>query len=220
MITRLAAHILNHRHQWPQVTTHNMMITRLAAHALKCCHQLAQYWHIPWWSPDLLHIDGILLKGPYLPCVSMSLRMAGRALLAGYHRLIADRWHYETRTVCTWHKGPKSIGSVLTNNLTTRPAAHFLNRCHQLASCWQMTWIQTMVKSGPDCENSHKDMLYKGTILSILMSSVMECMRPNSPKRLMISAVMEWHLFMVTRYLCLLSDKYSDMGHLVVVLTI
>ena len=28
------------------------------------------------------HIEGILLKGPYLPC----LHMAGRALLAGYHR--------------------------------------------------------------------------------------------------------------------------------------
>ena len=28
--------------------------------------------------------DGILPKGPYLPCVSM----AGRALLAGYHRII------------------------------------------------------------------------------------------------------------------------------------
>ena len=27
------------------------------------------------------HIDGILPKGPYPPC----LRMAGRALLAGYH---------------------------------------------------------------------------------------------------------------------------------------
>ena len=30
----------------------------------------------------LTHIKGILPKGPYLPCVSM----AGRALLAGYHR--------------------------------------------------------------------------------------------------------------------------------------
>ena len=28
------------------------------------------------------YIEGILPKGPYLPCVSM----AGRALLAGYHR--------------------------------------------------------------------------------------------------------------------------------------
>ena len=33
-------------------------------------------------SYGILHIDGILPKGPYLPCVSM----AGRALLAGYHR--------------------------------------------------------------------------------------------------------------------------------------
>ena len=30
------------------------------------------------------HIEGILPKGPYLPC----LRMAGRALLAGYHRYV------------------------------------------------------------------------------------------------------------------------------------
>ena len=29
-----------------------------------------------------IHIEGILPKGPYLPCVSM----AGRSLLAGYHR--------------------------------------------------------------------------------------------------------------------------------------
>ena len=35
---------------------------------------------IPWYS--WLHIEGILPIGPYLPCVSM----AGRALLAGYHR--------------------------------------------------------------------------------------------------------------------------------------
>ena len=39
-------------------------------------------------SPQLVadrfhsHSEGILPKGPYLPCVSM----AGRALLAGYHR--------------------------------------------------------------------------------------------------------------------------------------
>ena len=30
------------------------------------------------------YIEGILPKGPYLPCLSM----AGRALLAGYHRYI------------------------------------------------------------------------------------------------------------------------------------
>ena len=41
-----------------------------------------------WWQlyPCIkTHIDGILLKGPYLPCVSM----AGRALLAGYPRYIS-----------------------------------------------------------------------------------------------------------------------------------
>ena len=34
------------------------------------------------------HIEGILRKGPYLPCVSM----AGRALLAGYHGHRNDFW--------------------------------------------------------------------------------------------------------------------------------
>ena len=37
-----------------------------------------------------MHIDGILPKGPYLPCVSM----AGRALLAGYHRYMQCKSHY------------------------------------------------------------------------------------------------------------------------------
>ena len=33
-----------------------------------------------------MYIEGILPKGPYLPCVSM----AGRALLTGYHRCVAQ----------------------------------------------------------------------------------------------------------------------------------
>ena len=36
------------------------------------------------------HIEGILPKSPYLPCVSM----AGRALLAGPHRCVS---HHEDR---------------------------------------------------------------------------------------------------------------------------
>ena len=43
-----------------------------------------------WWRNDmdrLQHIEGILPKGPYLPCVSM----AGWALLAGYPRYLALR---------------------------------------------------------------------------------------------------------------------------------
>ena len=35
------------------------------------------------------YIEGILPKGPYLPCVSM----AGRALLAGYHRYVPNETH-------------------------------------------------------------------------------------------------------------------------------
>ena len=35
-----------------------------------------------WVDKSHWHVEGILPKGPYLPCVSM----AGRALLAGYHR--------------------------------------------------------------------------------------------------------------------------------------
>ena len=39
-----------------------------------------------------IDIECILLKGPYLPCVSM----AGRALLAGYHRIITLKWQGTT----------------------------------------------------------------------------------------------------------------------------
>ena len=44
-------------------------------------HTVLSPWHWPRWR-HIRHIEGILPKGPYLPCVSM----AGRALLAGYHR--------------------------------------------------------------------------------------------------------------------------------------
>ena len=48
----------------------------------------ATRWCFCKWQMSLLtqitpYYDGILPKGPYLPCVSM----AGRALLAGYHRI-------------------------------------------------------------------------------------------------------------------------------------
>ena len=45
----------------------------------QCVRSLWGCWH---WHWHTLHIEGILPKGPYLPCVSM----AGRALLAGYPR--------------------------------------------------------------------------------------------------------------------------------------
>ena len=42
-----------------------------------------------WTAWERRHFEGILPKGPYLPCVSM----AGRALLAGYHRLYRNTGH-------------------------------------------------------------------------------------------------------------------------------
>ena len=48
-------------------------------------------WRHPtvWPFIDHTYIDGILPKGPYPPC----LRMADRALLAGYHRYAVE-WRY------------------------------------------------------------------------------------------------------------------------------
>ena len=48
-------------------------------------------------TPLTSNFQGILPKGPYLPCVSM----AGRALLAGYHRLVA-RWYLIKGQVNSW----------------------------------------------------------------------------------------------------------------------
>ena len=42
-------------------------------------------------SLPFCRLEGILPKGPYLPCVSM----AGRAVLAGYHRPIWRHWAYK-----------------------------------------------------------------------------------------------------------------------------
>ena len=54
--------------------------------------------HITAFSKELSEqFEGILPKGPYLPCVSM----AGRALLAGYPRIV--RLHFYTETVCQKH---------------------------------------------------------------------------------------------------------------------
>ena len=52
------------------------------------------------------HVEGILPKGPYLPCVSM----AGRALLAGYPRCILEHnEQYKTKKGLRWNK-PINLG--------------------------------------------------------------------------------------------------------------
>ena len=45
------------------------------------------------------NIEGILPKGPYLPCVSM----AGRALLAWYHRYKRYIFFYQNSSLCVLH---------------------------------------------------------------------------------------------------------------------
>ena len=57
----------------------------------------------------MTYIEGILPKGPYLPCESM----AGRALLAGYHRHVSVNW-----TVLGSATFPEAISTNLATNFT------------------------------------------------------------------------------------------------------
>ena len=55
---------------------------------------------------NLGHVECILPKGPYLPCVSM----AGRALLTGYHRCVSihihiKQWHVITAPCIQFNSG-------------------------------------------------------------------------------------------------------------------
>ena len=65
------------------------------------------------WYLGIRHIDGILPKGPYLPC----LRMKDRALLAGYHRycvLLVICCRFYCSTAWTVHfKSPDQYTSLL-----------------------------------------------------------------------------------------------------------
>ena len=86
--------------------------------------------------PSQEHIEGILPKGPYLPCVSM----AGRALLAGYPRHVPDvmscvintqspiwsvieRRHHERRT-------RKQQSNQLVTDFRTTFELSWLNGCN------------------------------------------------------------------------------------------
>ena len=70
---------------------------------------MAIWCHIHYLSCAPHHIEGILPKGPYLPCVSM----AGRALLAGYHEY----------TMATFKVVLVAIHSTISNwcNITGTP---------------------------------------------------------------------------------------------------
>ena len=59
----------------------------------------------------ILNIEGILLKGPYPPC----LRMADRALLAGYPRYVSIDLQIISQMLPVWHlTGPNRCFRILT----------------------------------------------------------------------------------------------------------
>ena len=79
------------------------------------------------------HIEGILPKGPYLPCVSM----AGRALLAGYPRYIWvtwPRWLWHSDAICielgqhwlTWTN--VALSSVRSTDIHLREISHEISQ--------------------------------------------------------------------------------------------
>ena len=59
-------------------------LPRLPGVDLRCMNSFPAELILGWQIFFFIYIEGILPKGPYLPCVSM----AGRALLAGYHRYV------------------------------------------------------------------------------------------------------------------------------------
>ena len=92
-------------------------------------------WHIG-------HIEGILPKGPYLPCVSM----VGRAPLAGYHRYI--RW-----MSLHWWYFKIGLGAGVLSRCTKTLFWPILNRFHQVKfRKWAtLCYIESMtVKSWSD----------------------------------------------------------------------
>ena len=93
-------------------------------------------WH-QWLSIStslMVQFEGILPKGPYLPCLSM----AGRALLAGYHRIMRflvwrisckfsmDMWvTFIVPSECTkWSYSASAVQSK-----------HWIHKCHGVHKC-------------------------------------------------------------------------------------
>ena len=55
------------------------------------------------------HLDGVLPKGPYPPC----LRMADRALLAGYPRFLLRDWAQNRLYISQWQASIRTAGCYL-----------------------------------------------------------------------------------------------------------
>ena len=84
-------------------------------------------------STTLEHVDGILPKGPYLPC----LRMADRAILAGYSRCLLWICKLHLEVCCSlWHQS--AIKSLWNSTSSAR-----MGWCHAPAFVThKITWHQ------------------------------------------------------------------------------
>ena len=106
--------------------------------------QVLQFWQ---------QIEGILPKGPYLPCVSM----AGRALLAGYHRNMGiisfkvTQAFSNTSSLVIWYfrKWPMRSGQTLQQFQCWYD--HELNMCtpfYYLGLTSILSWILCVIPEG------------------------------------------------------------------------
>ena len=91
------------------------------------------------------HVEGILPKGPYLPCVSM----AGRALLAGYLRCIDHVSGTESGRMRITYIAYWEI-QVITNQVHFTPSSTSYNT-NSVPSRWSMKYLASLK---PDtCDN-------------------------------------------------------------------
>ena len=96
---------------------------------------------------SLSNVEGILPKGPYLPCVSM----AGRALLAGYHRYKQCTMRAQCRCCCVfkiwfgfqlfhWWKIYKRIFYITLDGTIEGPNTTLKLACSQTLWLWPF-WV-------------------------------------------------------------------------------
>ena len=79
-----------------------------------------------WW-----HIEGILPKGPYLPCVSM----AGRSLLAGYPQYVKYESNSKNLSVSA-ARSNISLTEKSTNEALVTPTPDLSSIFHLIAGMW------------------------------------------------------------------------------------
>ena len=117
-----------------------------------------------WWcaKPLLIHIDGILPKGPYLPC----LRMADRALLAGYPRYVLARG-------CLW---TRNMGPALCRWCTSETA----RLIHTNSSSLEWTWYGNLQQSCAQimCQKSCRLYLSNFKFVGIVLVLDVHCCTP------------------------------------------